>query len=399
MLSRRIVYVQYTNPAVYPPLEHSSHLLAANGWQVLFLGIRKSGEGNLRLAPHPSITVRNLPAAGARWCQWTHYLWFTAWVVAWVIRWRPRWVYASDALACPVVALLSFLPGVAVAYHEHDSPLPSIQTRYDRFKIWARRVVAERAQIRILPNQRRLAQFSRATVDRRPTVCVWNCPRREEIGPPRPPHTGGQLSLLYHGSIVPSRLPMHVLDALRGLPVTLRIIGYETVGHIGYTRELRRHAERLGVSEQVQILCGMPRFELIKVTREADVGLAFVPRVTDDVNLQWMPGASNKPFDYLAGGMAVLVSDLPEWRQMYVDPAYGLACQAEDPSSVAEALRWFVEHPKEMRAMGERGRQRIAADWNYETQFAPVLEKLTMGAREVAPCARSIVSGSSSAID
>ena len=39
MRARRILYIQYTNPAGYPPLEHSSRLLAARGWVVVFLGI------------------------------------------------------------------------------------------------------------------------------------------------------------------------------------------------------------------------------------------------------------------------------------------------------------------------------------------------------------------------
>jgi hypothetical protein len=29
-----------------------------------------------------------------------------------------------------------------------------------------------------------------------------------------------------------------------------------------------------------------------------------------------------------------------------------------------------------MRQMGERGRQRILEEWNYERQFSPVLERL-----------------------
>lgn len=34
----RILYIQYTNPAGYPPLEHSSRILAQADWEVLFLG-------------------------------------------------------------------------------------------------------------------------------------------------------------------------------------------------------------------------------------------------------------------------------------------------------------------------------------------------------------------------
>jgi glycosyltransferase involved in cell wall biosynthesis len=59
---------------------------------------------------------------------------------------------------------------------------------------------------------------------------------------------------------------------------------------------------------------------------------------------------------------------------MYVDSGYGLACDPDDPRSIAAALHWFLEHPVEMRKMGERGRQKIRTEWNYETQFSPVFE-------------------------
>ena len=89
-----------------------------------------------------------------------------------------------------------------------------------------------------------------------------------------------------------------------------------------------------------------------------------------------MTGASNKPFDYLACGVPLLVSDLPEWRETFVAPGYALACNTDDPHSIAEALRWFVEHPEETRQMGERGRERILNEWNYENQFQNVLERM-----------------------
>jgi glycosyltransferase involved in cell wall biosynthesis len=90
-----------------------------------------------------------------------------------------------------------------------------------------------------------------------------------------------------------------------------------------------------------------------------------------------MTGASNKPFDYLACGLPLVVSDLPDWKQMYVEPGYALACNPEDVNSIADVLRWYLEHPLEMKAMGEKGRQRILNEWNYETQFDPVFKQLS----------------------
>ena len=118
------------------------------------------------------------------------------------------------------------------------------------------------------------------------------------------------------------------------------------------------------------------RADLLTTSSQAHVGLAFMPMHGGDLNERAMTGASMKPFDYMACGLALLVSDLPDWRKMFVEPGYGLACDPADPESIAKALRLFTEHPKETREMGERGRQRILSEWNYEKQFAPVMNKL-----------------------
>jgi glycosyltransferase involved in cell wall biosynthesis len=185
--------------------------------------------------------------------------------------------------------------------------------------------------------------------------------------------------VLYVGSIVPIRLPTSVIRALALLPdgVRLRVIGYTTSGHADYVRELQRLAWTLGVAHRTEFVDGVPHQQLLMMSRDADVGLALMPVESEDATLEWMPGASNKPFEYLACGAALVVPDLPAWRDMFVDPGYGLACHPRDPASIAAALRWLIEHPTEMRAMGERGRQRVSDDWNYETQFGPVRDWIT----------------------
>jgi len=89
-----------------------------------------------------------------------------------------------------------------------------------------------------------------------------------------------------------------------------------------------------------------------------------------------LTGPSNKIFDYLACGMALLVPDGPDCQALCVGPGYGLTCRPDDAASIADALGWYLEHPAELRAMGERGRQQVLAEWNYETQFAPLLAQI-----------------------
>lgn len=375
---KRILYVQYTNPGGYPPLEHGSRILANAGWEVMFLGTGAEGAAALRFPPHPSVRVRSMGFCRAGLWQKLHFLAYMVWVLGWVMAWRPRWVYASDVLSCPIAYLVGRLQGVRVAYHEHDLPGPA-KGVFQRLYMRARSALSRRADLCVLPNHRRAKFFADETGRTAPIASIWNCPRADEIGPSRAPHEGGGLWVLYHGSIVPERLPMAVIAALVLLPprVCLRIVGYETAGSRGYVDRLKWAAQRVGVHDRMACSRAVPtRRELLSVARSCDIGLAFMPRTSEDANMRYMTGASNKPFDYLACGLALLVSDLPDWREMYVDPGYGLACDPQDPVSIAAALTRFLHGPSEMRAMGEAGRRRVTAEWNYETQFRPVQEHL-----------------------
>ncbi|MDO8730633.1 MAG: glycosyltransferase [Candidatus Omnitrophota bacterium] len=307
------------------------------------------------------------------------------WVLAWVIRWRPQWVYASDPFSCPIVLLLAAGLGLKVLYHEHDPPDSTEKRRswFVKGVSAARGALARRAALCLFPNEDRLRRFVKETGRTGETLLVWNCPSKGEAGPPRDPLTKDTLTLFYHGSIVPSRLPRVLLEALRSLPasVELRVAGYSTVGHSDYAKQFQQWAGELGVADRVKFIGVVPiRHDLLEQTRRCDVGVALMPTLSGDFGERTMAGASNKPFDYLACGLALLVSDLPDWKKAYGVPGYGLLCDPADPQSIAEAIRWFLERPDQMRAMGEKGRRRILSDWNYETQFKAVLPFLE-GAR------------------
>ncbi len=381
--SRRIMYVQYTNPAAYPPLEHSSRIAAELGWEVLFVGVDVLGASVLRFGPHERIGVRRLAAIPGSGRQWLRYIHFALWVLLCVLTWRPNRVYASEYLTCPLGLVLTFVPGLKVIYHEHDSPAEAGRDMARQICLAARRWLARRATVCVLPNERRAGRFAREMRTWANVACVWNCPSRAEVGPPHPIGDQQSLWVLYHGSIVPSRLPTTLIAALARLPksVKLRVIGYETVGHEGYVDSLRATAHQLGVEQQVEFLGTLStRADVLAWARRSDVGLSlFTPTIPAGADDEAMVGASNKPFDCLASGLPLLVPDVEEWRRQYVAPGYALACDDEDPESIAKALQWFLAHPRERWQMGESGRQRILDEWNYERQFAPVYAALCAG--------------------
>jgi glycosyltransferase involved in cell wall biosynthesis len=375
----RILYVQYTNPGGYPPLQHSSRMLADAGWNVLFLGTGAAGANSLEFPPHPNVLVRRMAFHEAGWRQKLHFLAFCLWVLWTTLIWHPRWVYVSDPFSCPAAVILSFIPGLRLLYHEHDSPQPSPPGKSLSAPIArSRRLTAQRADICVLPNAIRLERFQAELGPLRNSTCVWNCPASgEALKEPRTAATS-PLWVLYHGSIVPDRLPAAVIDALALLPdfVRLRVVGYETIGSNGYIAALKRRAQSLGIDDRLAFLPAVPRADLLAIARTSHIGLALIPEQSSDGNFTAMTGASNKVFDYMACGQPVVVSDLPDWREMFVEPGYALECNPANPESIAAVIRRLIENPGLMRAMGESGRLKILADWNYEKVFGPVLDHL-----------------------
>lgn len=379
MMRSRILYLQFAEPAAYPPIQHSTQILAERGWDVVMIGTDAFGGDNLRLPDHSRILIRNVGRRVSGNNLAYLYIRFIALSLYWAWTWRPRWIYVSDPLAVPASWIISHLTTARILYHEHDAP--NFQSSSSKFmqavRIFRRRL-GRSVELCVIPQSERLIDFAKETRRRLPTYCVWNCPRRAEVCT-KLSNDDDVLVVWYHGSINEERVPLKVVEALARLKgsVRLKLAGYETVGSKGYLRRLMEVASKSGVPELVEFVGEMPlRDDLLKIASSAHVGLSLMPKTSEDINLCQMVGASNKPFDYMALGLPLLVSDLEDWKATFVVPQYGRACDPESIDSIEAELRWFRAHPTERRAMGQRCAEQIRAHWNYETSFAPVLEAI-----------------------
>ena len=179
---QRIFYVQYTNPGCYPPLHHSSRILANACWEVLFFGTKSFGSsGILKLPPDPRIRLKIFSRPPPSLLK-LHYLWFCVRVLWKTFWWRPAWLYASDILSYPAALLTSLLTGTRVILHEHDSP--SHKNQFSRLLLWTRAQLARRACLNILPSAPR-AQAFRKEMQASTVHVVWNCPLIQEMPAPK----------------------------------------------------------------------------------------------------------------------------------------------------------------------------------------------------------------------
>ena len=364
----RVLFVQATEAGGYPPIIHASSLFASAGAQVVVLNAPVH-HYDLTFPILPGVRIHEIATRPSHVMPKTTYLRY-AWAAARVAaKFRPTVVYASDPMGAAPALLAARIANASLVYHEHDTPKPgTLHPRIAQF----RRAAARKARFVIFPNaeRARLAQPELGYSDSQLRI-VWNVPRLSELPGLPGPHDA-QVSVLYHGSITPERLPISVIAAIAQCGMQLRIIGYEVQGAKGYLMRLLEIGRRYG-HNVVEYLGQFSREYLLAEVACADVGLALLPLDPEDVNLRYMLGASNKVFDYMASGLALLVPELPDWISSFVDTGFGLSCNPADTASLAAQLGWFAANPEGRRKMGAKGRAKIEADWNYDKAFAPVL--------------------------
>ncbi len=128
---------------------------------------------------------------------------------------------------------------------------------------------------------------------------------------------------LYQGHLRPGRGCLLPLEALPHVPGAVLV--YLGDGPLAST--IRERAAALGVTERVHLLPPVLPDGLLAVTASADVGFVLL----EDTCLNHRLALPNKLFEYLAAGVPVLASDLPEIRR--VVETYKVGCIV-DPSSL-----------------------------------------------------------------
>lgn len=368
---KTILYIQYFDPAAFPPLERSAQQFLDRGWRVHFLGIAPDRSyPKFATLRHPNLSIalrRHRPGSMGDIAAYHLDALRT------IATLRPDVVYVSQEKVALIGLIASVLPKTTAVLHEHDMPfLPGDRKTAVRL---LRKLFARLADLCVIPQKQRAEDFQQETGARRVAV-AYNTPSLREIGKAPTPRDGDELILWHHGSLGPSRLPPTLVDALALLPkqVSLRFAGYETVGTRGYVDSLLRKAVDLGVADRVTYLGPIEgRQDLYAAAAGCDVGVALF---TEHGQWQPMAGASNKPFDFMSAGLSLLTSDSPEWTEFFKDEGVALSCDPGSPEDIARAVKWYFDHPAERAAMGARGHALIRSRWNYEASFAPVMDFL-----------------------
>ena len=384
MQYKKITYIQYTNPAAYPPLQHSSRIFAKAGWKVLFLGTGSRGESNsFEFPPHENIIVKRWKYYNPGIVQKLHYIIFSFWsaFIAW---WSgSSWVYASDMMACLAAIIARNIFRLKIIYHEHDSPNRDSQKEslFIKFLLRCRKYLAQKAEIVIFPNADRAKLYQEETGRKWAIDVVWNVPaideifRFDEVIPK-------ENKLFFHGSLNKVTLPESILDALLKIDnkIVFEFAGYSTDFEINYIDLYLNKAKEKGLSQRVIYKGCFSRQQLLYNCGLATIGLALFPVRSDNININFLFGASNKVFDYLASGLILIVSNGSDWVRELSNKKLGHCCDPNNCDSIAEAISKIVSNVESSKVLQKNAENILRKEWNYEKQFTCVLNKVNIDA-------------------
>lgn len=141
-----------------------------------------------------------------------------------------------------------------------------------------------------------------------------------------------QFLILYQGGIGPTRRIEPVISALKHAPQCVLVIRGPRMDF--YEEGYRRTAETAGVSDRLHLLDAVPSSDVVAAVHGADAGLYTVVGVCRNYEL----ALPNKVYEYIAGGLPVLVSAYPEVERFVEDAGVGLTFDPEEPNSIAAAM-------------------------------------------------------------
>jgi glycosyltransferase involved in cell wall biosynthesis len=81
-----------------------------------------------------------------------------------------------------------------------------------------------------------------------------------------------------------------------------------------------------------------------------------------------------KMFEYMACALPVIATDLPTTTPFIQEADCGLIIPPEDPTALAEAITYLLDHPEESRRLGINGRRMVVEKYNWACEGDKLLE-------------------------
>ena len=283
---------------------------------------------------------------------------------------RAAVVHAHDVNTLPTAWLAARLSGARLVYDAHE--ISTSREGYAGFRKWVAGIEATlmpRAEGTITTTETRARFFARAYGIARPLV-LQNRPClkvdaptqriRHELGLQQP-----WPIILYQGGLQQGR----GLERLLRVAATLKGAYVVLIGGGKLTRPLMALSEELGMTQRVHFIPTVSLVDLPSYTASADIGVQPI----ENTCLNHFSTDSNKLFEYVSAGLAVVATDFPEIRRIVQTHAVGLLVPAGSDQRLRVALQQLIDDTSLRRTLAKNAKN-AALHLNWEQQENRLVE-------------------------
>jgi glycosyltransferase involved in cell wall biosynthesis len=207
-----------------------------------------------------------------------------------------------------------------------------------------------------------VAERMRATLNIAPPVVIHNAVDLRSLGPPAAvyPRNGRRL-IVHSGSLLAGRHLSELVAALVFLPEDVALV---LMGSGPLQAELAAQAQTLGVDGRVIWMPPVPVDSVAPTLAQADIGLLLITSSSESQRLS----LANKFFEYVAAGLPLVMSGIPESVRMTEQYDLGLICDPTDPQDIARQIERLLEPDNLRRYRANVERARSELNWQVEEQ-------------------------------
>lgn len=199
------------------------------------------------------------------------------------------------------------------------------------------------------------------------TVVVQNFPILEElVVRDTLPYADRPPNFVYVGGISSIRGAKEMVQAISKVPdyyrATLQLAGSFSPD------SLVKELHQLPGWGNTKYLGWVTRPQVASLLGAARAGLVLFHPAPNHIDAQ-----PNKMFEYMAAGLPVIASDFPLWREIVNGAGCGLLVDPLNPTEIAKAMKWMLDHPEEVAAMGCRSRRAVEERYNWDREAEKLL--------------------------
>lgn len=347
------------------------------GFEPLLVG--RLQRGSLPLGrPYPVKRLKHLPAKGPLF-----YAALNVRLFLFLMQQAADVIHANDLDTLPAAYLAARLKRRPLVYdtHEYFLGVPELQSRPRVRAVWAfwERLIFPRLHHVFTVNEGIAALYER-DYGIRPQV-IRNVPlqHKELVAPVTRADVG-----------LPENVPLLViqgsgLNVDRGLEEAVLALHHLPEAHLMFIGHgdalpgLKKLAVHQGLTHRVLFLPKMAYPAMMARTALADVGLT----VDKDTNINYRFSLPNKIFDYVAAGIPVVASPLPEVRKVIEQYGVGVVAREVSPEAIADAVQAVLSAGRASYQEALRAASAVLV-WEQEAQAMEACYRGFLGKRSGA---------------